>query len=100
MDALWQLFDKATGADNVTGLPTTIRLRRTELSLSRRELADIAKISYNRLSDLENGKRDFGMIDVSALAVALNWTMTDMLTVACIRRGLVFGRNEISRLLG
>jgi transcriptional regulator with XRE-family HTH domain len=53
------------------GVGTAIKLRRTELGLGRRELAERAGLSYPYVSEIENGKKQGSQASLRAIAEAL-----------------------------
>lgn len=89
MDNIIDVYEAVIADDSVTGIATTIRLRRAELCMSRADLAIGACMSMAMLAKIENGDRLCQMTDLSALARGLHWTIRDMLTVAAIPKGRV-----------
>jgi transcriptional regulator with XRE-family HTH domain len=62
-----------------TGVGTVIKLRRTELGLSRRELAERAGLSYPYVAELENGAKQGSPRALEAIATALELRPAELL---------------------
>jgi transcriptional regulator with XRE-family HTH domain len=62
-----------------TSLGTAIKLRRTELGLSRRELAERAGLSYPYVAELENGAKQGSPKALEAIARALELRPSELL---------------------
>ena len=69
--------DKLNGFFKNLGI--VIYRRRQELGLSQAELAQITGIHRTYVSDLENGKRNFSLGTLNALAKSLEITVTELI---------------------
>lgn len=67
------------GDDAPKNLGTVIKLRRTELGLSRRELAERAGLSYPYVAELENGAKQGSPKAIEAIARALELRPSELL---------------------
>ncbi len=67
----WFRGDLQAHPDARPGVGTAIKLRRTELGLGRRELAERAGLSYPYVSEIENGKKQGSQASLRAIAEAL-----------------------------
>jgi len=56
-----------------------IKLKREELELSQKELADKAEVSYSFMSDIENEKKKPSLPTLEKIATALNCTSAELL---------------------
>lgn len=63
-------------------LGRTIMVRRTDLGIKRRELAERAKISYSYLTEIENGNKPASPTILGPLAEALGMRMSDLTQAA------------------
>jgi transcriptional regulator with XRE-family HTH domain len=59
-------------------LGRTIKVRRTDLGMKRRELAERANISYSYLTEIENGNKPPSPIVLGPLAEALGLRMSEL----------------------
>ena len=59
-------------------LGRTIKVRRTDLGIKRRELAERAKISYSYLTEIENGNKPPSPTVLGPLAEALGLRMSEL----------------------
>lgn len=65
-----------------SGLGRAIAVRRAELGLKRKELADRAKLSYPYVSELENGTKEPSARALRQLAEALDLSPTELLALS------------------
>ena len=62
-----------------TSLGTAIKLRRIELEMSRRDLAQTAGLSYPYVAELENGTKPGSQGALAAIAAALDLRLSELL---------------------
>ncbi len=67
---------------NPSGLGKAIQVRRAELELKRKDLADKAKLSYPYVSELENGTKEPSARALRQLAEALDLSPTELLALS------------------
>ncbi len=60
------------------GLGRAVELRRTELGLKRRELAERARLSYPYISEIENGVKEPSAKALRQIAEALEMSFVDL----------------------
>jgi transcriptional regulator with XRE-family HTH domain len=61
-------------------LGRSVHMRRVEIGLKRKELADRAQLSYQYLSAIENGAKDPSIVAVVRLADALGMTLFELMS--------------------